>query len=90
MIDLNEAVQRLCHHEGIRLQPYRCPAGYLTIGVGRNLETNPPTAEEINLARDNAEQGGFEYMGKVFDSDQVSCQRISCAAQALSILLLTF
>lgn len=34
MINENEAVQRLCLHEGIRLQPYRCPAGYLTIGVG--------------------------------------------------------
>ena len=41
--------------------------------------------EEINQARDNAEQGGFEYMGKVFDSDPISCQRISCAAQAMQI-----
>lgn len=41
---------------------------------------------EINRARDNAEQGGFEYMGKVFDSDQISCQRISTAAQALQFM----
>lgn len=41
---------------------------------------------EINQARDNAEQGGFEYMGKVFDSDQISCQRISTAAQALQFM----
>lgn len=40
---------------------------------------------EINQARDNAEQGGFEYMGKVFDSDQVSAQRISMAAQAMAL-----
>ena len=40
---------------------------------------------EINAARDAAEQGGFEYMGKVFDSDPISCQRISCAAQAMQI-----
>ena len=40
---------------------------------------------EINQARDNTEQGGFEYMGKVFDSDQVSCIRISSAAQAMSL-----
>lgn len=40
--------------------------------------------EEINAARDKAEQGGFEYMGKIFDSDQVSCQRISMAAQAMA------
>lgn len=41
---------------------------------------------EINQARDAAEQGGFEYMGKIFDSDPISCQRISCAAQAMSLL----
>lgn len=52
MIDMNEAVQRLCLHEGIRLQPYKCPSGYWTIGVGRNLETNPPTAEEKRVIGD--------------------------------------
>ena len=40
---------------------------------------------EINQARNSAEQGGFEYMGKIFDSDPISCQRISCAAQAMSM-----
>ena len=40
---------------------------------------------EINKASDAAEQGGFEYMGKIFDSDPVSCQRISCAAQAMNL-----
>lgn len=25
-------------HEGERLKPYRCPAGKLTIGIGRNIE----------------------------------------------------
>lgn len=39
----------------------------------------------INTARDAAEQGGFEYMGKIFDSDPISCQRISCAAQAMQV-----
>ena len=38
---------------------------------------------EINTARDKAEQGGFEYLGKTFDSDQVSCIRMSSAAQAM-------
>lgn len=46
MIDMGTAVQRLCIHEGIRLTPYKCSAGYLTIGVGRNLITNPLTEEE--------------------------------------------
>lgn len=38
---------------------------------------------EINAARDAAEQGGFFYMGKVFDSDMVSCIRIQGAAQSM-------
>ena len=41
--------------------------------------------EEINKARDKAEQGGFEYLGKIFDSDPVSCQRISLASQTALI-----
>ena len=30
--------EQLIRHEGLRLKPYRCPAGKLTIGVGRNIE----------------------------------------------------
>lgn len=52
MLDDNEIVQRLVLHEGCRLQPYRCSEGYLTIGVGRNLETNPLTAEEQKVCGD--------------------------------------
>ena len=29
---------QLILHEGLKLKAYRCPAGYWTIGVGRNLE----------------------------------------------------
>ena len=38
MIRIEEAAERLVLHEGMRLKPYRCPAGKLTIGAGRNLE----------------------------------------------------
>lgn len=41
--------------------------------------------EEINQARDKAEQGGFEYLGKMFDSDQVSCIRMMGARDALAL-----
>lgn len=44
---------------------------------------------EINRSRDAIEQGGFKYLGKVFDSDQISCQRISTAAQALQLMNLS-
>ncbi|WP_291325280.1 glycoside hydrolase family protein [Desulfovibrio sp. UCD-KL4C] len=38
-MDFAERLQKqLLKHEGLKLKPYRCPAGKLTIGVGRNLE----------------------------------------------------
>jgi lysozyme len=30
--------EQLIRHEGLKLKPYRCPAGKLTIGIGRNLD----------------------------------------------------
>ncbi|MEZ8855590.1 glycoside hydrolase family protein [Vibrio atlanticus] len=33
-------------HEGLRLKPYRCSMGKLTIGYGRNLSDNGITLEE--------------------------------------------
>ena len=32
-----EAIKVICHHEGIRYKPYRCPAQLWTIGVGHVL-----------------------------------------------------
>lgn len=37
---------QLILHEGLRLKTYKCPAGYWTIGVGRNLETKGLTGAE--------------------------------------------
>jgi len=45
-IDMNVCVNRLIEHEGLRLKPYRCTQGKLTIGVGRNLDDNPLNFEE--------------------------------------------
>ena len=35
---LNRIKAQLVIHEGLRLKPYRCTAGKLTIGIGRNLD----------------------------------------------------
>jgi len=32
-----EAIKVICHHEGIRFKPYRCPAKLWTVGVGHVL-----------------------------------------------------
>lgn len=39
--------------EGLKLKPYRCTAGRLTIGVGRNLEDRGITESEALLLLDN-------------------------------------
>lgn len=38
--------EQLLRHEGLRLKVYRCTAGKLTIGVGRNLEDRGVTKDE--------------------------------------------
>ncbi len=43
----------LTRHEGVRLTPYRCTAGKLTIGVGRNIEDNGISEEESSFMLDN-------------------------------------
>lgn len=48
---------QLTLHEGKRSRPYRCSAGYLSAGVGRNLDANGLRPDEIALmlANDIAE-----------------------------------
>lgn len=43
----------LARDEGMRLKPYRCTAGRLTIGVGRNLDDVGITAEEADYLLEN-------------------------------------
>ena len=80
----DEAYAFICKNQGTKI---------VDLGNGQYsiVEIPQPTLDElkalkraeINQARDKSEQGGFEYMGKIFDSDQVSCIRMSSAAQAM-------
>ena len=45
-LDLNLIKERLIDFEGMVLKPYHCSENYLTIGVGRNLESNGINEEE--------------------------------------------
>ena len=40
-------------HEGLKLKPYICPAGKLTIGVGRNIEDNGISEDEAMYLLEN-------------------------------------
>jgi lysozyme len=41
--------EMLKRHEGLRTKVYACPAGFLTIGYGRNLEARGITREEADF-----------------------------------------
>ena len=46
-------IEQIKLHEGLRLKPYKCTEGFITIGYGRNLITNGITeneAEQMLLA----------------------------------------
>lgn len=49
MSELREMIKR---HEGLRLEPYKCSAGKLTIGFGRNLTDVGITKREADYLLD--------------------------------------
>jgi lysozyme len=53
VIDRDAMIRQLRLHEGERLKPYRCTAGKLTIGIGRNLEDRGITPEESAYLLEN-------------------------------------
>ncbi len=51
--DRQRLIDQLIRHEDLRLKPYRCPAGRLTIGVGRNLDAHGISRAEAMLLLKN-------------------------------------
>lgn len=52
MIKMETIIERLEFHEGCRLLPYYDHLGKLTIGIGRCIDTNPFTQEELRAIGD--------------------------------------
>ncbi len=50
---LQKVKEQLLRHEGLRLKPYRCTAGKLTIGVGRNLDDRGISQKEAFVLLEN-------------------------------------
>jgi lysozyme len=72
---MNKLIEQLKIHEGMKLKPYKCTAGKLTIGIGRNLEDVGITMEEAEyfLQNDIAEARSqllhaFPWMGELNDA----------------------
>lgn len=43
---INYIIDKTADFEGFMANVYKCPAGFDTIGYGRNIEANPLTKEE--------------------------------------------
>lgn len=56
----------LIKHEGIRLRPYRCSAGKLTIGIGRNLDDVGISLDEANYLLEADIQKTIEQVSKKY------------------------
>lgn len=67
MTENTALIEMIKRHEGLRLKPYKCTAGKLTIGYGRNLEAKGITRDEAEamLTKDlqDAERDAREYAG---------------------------
>lgn len=70
-------LEQLIRHEGLKLKPYRCTAGKLTIGVGRNLEDMGITKDEAlymlraDIARCYAEcKSAFSWFAALTEARQ--------------------
>jgi len=67
---VKKLVDQLIQHEGIRLKPYHCPAGKLTIGVGRNLEDRGITKKEAVMLLENDIQDCIADLKEIFKDEK--------------------
>jgi GH24 family phage-related lysozyme (muramidase) len=71
-----EYIQR---NEGLRLKPYECSVGKLTIGYGRNIEDNGITEEEANIKFEHDLKIVADELREIFQSfDDLSYNRKKC------------
>lgn len=59
---MSKCVDLIKKHEGLRLMPYKCTAGKLTIGYGRNIEDTGISEEEAEYLLESDIQQCFNYL----------------------------
>lgn len=82
MVMNEKLVSQLIRQEGLHLKPYRCPAGKLTIGVGRNLDDVGISNEEaLEFLRHDIENAAYEVAHLLADyvilRDQIGYARFA-------------
>jgi len=66
-MDRERLAAQLRLHEGVEHKPYKCTAGYLTIGVGRNIEERGLSDDEINYLLNNDVNIATDELVATFD-----------------------
>jgi len=68
----------LIRHEGLRLKPYHCTAGKLTIGIGRNIEDIGISEDEAMVLLENDiercknELAQFHFYGSIGEAREAA------------------
>jgi len=65
-MDKEKLIEELKRDEGVELRPYKCSAGFLTLGVGRNIEERGITMDESDYLLANDIQICEEEAARVF------------------------
>ena len=66
-MDKQRLFTQLRLHEGVEHKPYKCTAGYLTIGVGRNIEERGLSDDEIDYILSNDVNIATDELVESFD-----------------------
>lgn len=73
MLSNAEIAERLEFHEGRMAEAYYCSGGYLTQGIGHNLETNPLTNNQKSKIK-NLKRWTDEEIDMVLADDVYQCK----------------
>lgn len=65
-MNIAQAQSLITTNEGCKLKPYYCPAGKLTIGVGRNLDDRGITSQEALYLLENDIRDCVQDLLKIF------------------------
>ena len=74
---MNKLIEQLKIHEGMKLKPYKCTAGKLTIGIGRNLEDVGISEDEAMLLRHDIQEATRQLLHAFPWMDELNDARIS-------------
>jgi lysozyme len=66
-MDKTRLIEQLRVHEGVEHKPYKCTAGYLTIGVGRNIEERGISDDEIDYLLNNDIKIAIDEISATYD-----------------------